>query len=138
MKTQEEQKKQLLDFLAKHPQKIYKIRELARILQISGAQHQSFKTLIRSLSETGKISRYKGNKYGSFQKPVTVEGKLHVKTQGYGFVITDDNEKDIFVSQKNMGDAMHGDHVRVELWAKSVGVSPAANTRGRRWGSLQE
>lgn len=124
MKKQEQLKKQVLDFLAKHPDKIYKPKELAKILHIPNARYQSFKLLIRTLSQQGEISRYKGNKFGSYQTSVTIEGKLHVKTQGYGFVIREDDEQDIFISQKNMGDALHGDQVRVELWAKSAGRSP--------------
>jgi ribonuclease R len=53
------------------------------------------------------------------QKPV--EGVLHVKTQGYGFLIRDDGGEDVFISQRNMGSALHGDRVGIELWAKPSG-----------------
>ena len=46
-------------------------------------------------------------------------GKLHVKTQGFGFLITEDEETDIFISQGNMGTALHGDTVKVALFARS-------------------
>jgi len=114
----------LFSFLDTHPDQIYKSRELARHLRVPNRNYQQFKKTVRHLAEEGRLSRYKGNKYGRLRKPIEVTGILHVKTQGYGFVFRDDQGEDVFVSQKNMGTALHRDRVKVLLWAQPVGKLP--------------
>jgi ribonuclease R len=113
----------LFRFLESHPDQIYKSRELARHLRVSKKNYQFFKRLIKDLAMEGKLKRYKGNRYGKYQQPVSVEGVLHVKAKGYGFVIRDDGE-DIFIGQRHIKTAMHGDQVRVLLKPQQKGQLP--------------
>jgi len=46
-------------------------------------------------------------------------GKLRVKSQGYGFVQLEGSEQEVFISQRNMADALDGDLVAVQLFAQS-------------------
>ncbi len=114
----------ILRFLKEHPNQIYKSRELAKKMQVANRDYQTFKKIVRQLARTEIISRFKGNRYGHYRKPVVVTGILHVKTQGYGFLLRDDGGEDVFVSQRNMGTALHRDRVRVTLWAQPVGKLP--------------
>jgi ribonuclease R len=43
---------------------------------------------------------------------------------GYGFISSDDIEDDVFVSAKNLRTALHGDKVKVWLYAKRKGARP--------------
>ena len=43
---------------------------------------------------------------------------------GYGFISTDDLEDDVFVTAKNLKTALHGDKVKVWLYAKRKGARP--------------
>ncbi|MFQ5646600.1 MAG: ribonuclease R [bacterium] len=47
----------------------------------------------------------------------TAEGKLILKKEGYGFVVTDDDCEDIFVPARYTREAFNGDRVRVEIWS---------------------
>jgi ribonuclease R len=137
--------KELLQFLEAHPDQIYKGRELAHHLGVINRDYQKFKRMVRQFAEEGLFSRHKGNKYGVVRKQSTVTGNLHVKSQGYGFVRRDDGSEDVFISQKNMNSALHGDRVRVELWAQPVGRLPEGKVveilergRSRIVGTFQE
>ncbi|MBN2030776.1 ribonuclease R [bacterium] len=114
----------ILRFLKEHPNQIYKSRELAKKMHIPNRDYQTFKRMVRQLAQSGEISRFKGNRYGHYRKPAVVTGILHVKTQGYGFLLRDDSGEEVFVSQRNMGTALHRDRVRVALWAQPVGRLP--------------
>ena len=112
---------EILDLLKSRPAHIFKVRALARELGISSKNYTDFKYLVKSMIEQDLIMRHKGNKVGYLKKASAVTGTLHVKTQGYGFLIRDDGGEDLFISQRNMGSALHKDQVKVVPWAKSKG-----------------
>lgn len=98
----------------------FKSKELAKILEIPQSDYRQFRILLRAMVQDGRIFRYKKGRYGLGEKLAQIVGNLHVKTMGYGFVSSEEGE-DIFISQKNMGMALHGDVVRVRLFAESSG-----------------
>ncbi len=115
--------KHVIDFLAKYPYRSFKPKELARKLGVPKSEYTEFRDALKKWAASGKIAKYKRNQYGHIRTAVTVEGELHVKTQGYGFLITEEGEEDVFISQKNMGVALDKDIVRVQLFAHSQGKS---------------
>jgi ribonuclease R len=92
-------------------------REIIRHLGLGGELKQRTKELLMDLAEEGKIVRIRGNRYGLPLKMNLVVGKVRCHPDGYGFVIPEaEGEKDIFISPRNLKEAMNGDRVvaRVE------------------------
>jgi ribonuclease R len=92
-------------------------REIIRHLGLGGELKQRTKELLKDLAEEGKIVRIRGNRYGLPLKMNLVVGKVRCHPDGYGFVIPEaEGEKDIFISPRNLKEAMNGDRVvaRVE------------------------
>jgi len=92
-------------------------REIIRHLGLRGELKERTKELLKDLAEEGKIVRIRGNRYGLPLKMNLVVGKVKCHPDGYGFVIPEaEGEEDIFVSPRNLKEAMHGDRVvaRVE------------------------
>jgi ribonuclease R len=114
----------ILQFLDANPGKIYKNREMAKKLGAANTEYQLFKKTVRKLAEEERITRYKGNKYGKLKKADIVTGTLHVKTQGYGFLVRDDGGQDVFINPKNMSNAAHHDCVKVMLLEQPVKKLP--------------
>lgn len=115
--------KKVTTLLAQHPYRTFKPKELARKIGIRKADYIKFRDGLKRLAVQGKFAKYKGNHFGTIQRVTVLEGELHVKTQGYGFLITGEGEQDVFISQKNMGTALNGDIVGVQLFAQSYGRS---------------
>lgn len=111
----------IIEILHKDPHQTYKSKQLAKMLNISTQKYPVFKKQLKEMVAEGKIFKYKRGRLGAGRKLTEVVGKLHVKTQGYGFLITDDGKTDIFISESNMGAALHGDTVRVQLFARPAG-----------------
>ena len=109
----------ILEILYKDPYQTYKPKQLAKMLNISSQKYPEFRKKLKELIAEGKVFKYKRGKLGAGRKMTEVTGKLHVKTQGYGFLLTEDFESDIFISQGKMGTALHGDTVKVALFARS-------------------
>jgi ribonuclease R len=53
-----------------------------------------------------------------------ISGTVDMTRMGYGFISSDDIEDDVFVSAKNLNTALHGDTVKVLLYAKRKGARP--------------
>lgn len=93
------------------------LRELMRALGIPKERRREFRRLLGEMVLAGEIALIKGNRYGLPLKMNLVPGRLQGHPDGYGFVIPDrSGEKDVYISRRNLLDAMHGDHVvaRVE------------------------
>jgi ribonuclease R len=112
----------ILSLLQSKPFKMFKSKEIARHLDIPQNSYHELRAVLRDMAEEGRLARFKTNRFGAKKKQADVTGILHVNTQGYGFVIREDGQ-DIFVSQKNMGLALHKDYVRVRLFASTQGKS---------------
>jgi ribonuclease R len=92
-------------------------REIIRHLGLRDELKQKAKELLKELAEEGKVVRIRGNRYGLPLKMNLVVGKVKCHPDGYGFVIPEaEGEEDIFISSRNLKEAMHGDRVvaRVE------------------------
>ncbi|MBI4466734.1 MAG: VacB/RNase II family 3'-5' exoribonuclease [Acidobacteria bacterium] len=127
------------------------LRELAGKLGAHGRERHELKKLIERLEHSGRVAEVKGGRYLPAERkeaqaakrksaPVAaaagrdlVTGRLVAHRDGYGFVIPDKAvpgmEGDVFIPPSALGDAMHGDRVRVRL---------VEGRRGRRGGGRVE
>ncbi|MCG8608053.1 ribonuclease R [bacterium] len=112
------------DLLSKYPHRTFKAKELARHLGVKKVHYTAFRDNLKLWAAQGKIAKYKRNQYSQLKKATLLQGELHVKTQGYGFLITGEGKEDVFISQKNMGTALDKDVVSVQLFAIQQGQSP--------------
>ncbi len=88
------------------------LREILRRLGLQKEQRGRARELLRDLAEEGKVVRIRGNRYGLPSKMSLTVGRVKAHPDGYGFVIPEkEGEEDVFVSPRNLKEAMHGDRV---------------------------
>jgi ribonuclease R len=95
-------------------EKIYKpisIYELASALNIEKSNFNMFQDVIENMEKDGEIIKTRTEHYGVPEKMGLVVGKLQGHQKGFGFVIPEVEEPDVFIPISNMGGAMHGDKV---------------------------
>jgi ribonuclease R len=95
-------------------EKIYKpisIYELAYALNIEKSNFKMFQDVIQEMEKDGEIIKTRTEHYGLPEKMGLVVGKLQGHQKGFGFVIPEVEEPDVFIPISNMGGAMHGDKV---------------------------
>ncbi len=97
-----------------------KIKELAIILQIPRENRGELLEVLDELVKDGKIEQSKRGKYRIAEEHV-LTGKFVGNARGFGFVETEDSEEDIFISEANQGNALHGDIVQVSLLRGKTG-----------------
>ena len=130
----------VLNFLELEVGKKFKQKEIARAVGVKGNNYLKFKRILIDLSETGKISKYGKSRYSSKmgasvkirkrgrdknaskREGKLLEGVLTVTMRGFGFLLVDDGP-DIFISSDDMGGALGGDIVKVQVFPRKVGPS---------------
>ncbi len=88
------------------------LREILRRLGLQKEQRGRAREILRDLAEEGKVVRIRGNRYGLPSKMSLIVGRVKAHPDGYGFVIPEkEGEEDVFISPRNLKEAMHGDRV---------------------------
>jgi len=87
----------------------------AGLLREFGGRHikHELKRMLDDMAADGEIARYKGNSYSLATAAKSIRGTLSTHRDGYGFVTPEGGGEDIFIPQRHMKNAMHGDTVEV-------------------------
>lgn len=124
--------KRVLDAILKSKSPVT-LQELVRQFRIKGNERREFRQLLKDLEHRGKISKVSGKNYAPPSgKSSSIIGRLEVTSRGFGFVRPDWTnlperapfEGDLYVSPRDMRNALDGDLVRAEVLRKGAeGVS---------------
>jgi len=111
--------KKIINILANAPKNTLSQKELIKRLKVRKSDVGAIKIFIKQMSINGEIIRLKPNRYCLPKSPKKIEGKLSVTQKGFGFVITNDDNEDIFIGRRSMSDAINGDKVLVKIKGRS-------------------
>ena len=104
---------------------------LSEALGVDGPRDE--RALARNLDKmerTGQVVRNRRGQYGLAQKMDLVPGRVQAHRDSFGFLIPDNGESDLYLSQRQMRALLNGDRIV----ARVVGV----DSRGRREGAVVE
>lgn len=90
-----------------------KIKEMAILLDVSKEDRPELKNILDELIMEGKISLSKKGRYLAQGNVLT--GRFQCTQRGFGFVIIEDEENDIFISEKDANGAFNNDSVEVVI-----------------------
>lgn len=100
-----------------------KPRELAQHLQIGQAEYRAFRQFIKTALAKGDLARIRGGRIVTTSLAGKLKGKLIIARSGIGFVMPEDNSGEIFISGDDLGGALPGEQVMVELKSFRSGKS---------------
>ena len=97
------------------------VNELAEALEMTGAK--KFPKLIKEISTLESQGKLRFNDAGMLslrkkqekKKEVTVTGIFRANKAGFGFLIVDENEDDMFIGRNDVGYAIDGDTVEAVI-----------------------
>ena len=98
------------------------IHELQALLALNNSE--GFTVLLKALNhleDEGKVVRNEKNEYLLIENSNYIVGVLHINKRGFGFVIIDEESEDIFISSRELKDALNMDTVMVELKKHQTG-----------------
>lgn len=116
---------QILATLTKSPDQGFNYKQIAKKLNITDAPGRELvQEILREQTKLGNVLEIYHGKYKVKIARGYITGTVDMTRSGYGFISTDDLEDDVFVSAKNLKTALHGDKVKVWLYAKRKGARP--------------
>lgn len=118
--TFEKRKKVIYDFICDDLYVPMKQKEIAIVLQIPKEQRGELKEVLEALEAEGKICVSAKGKYALGQAKRLV-GTFQANARGFGFVIREGEDSDIFISEEDMNGAFQGDQVEFIITKASDG-----------------
>jgi ribonuclease R len=119
---------QILHYVSKQPKHMAGFKQLIHDLGLKGKDRRTLQQLLRDLTRRRKLIAIGKERWGlptSASNQDLVVGRLRMHRDGYGFVIPEPGslparaqgklQGDIFIPPPEVGNAMHGDQVLVEL-----------------------
>lgn len=122
-----------MSLLSADPAKQFTTKELSRHLKIKAKdEYHALRTLIDELDRKGVIvsddrarvryvvQKKKDKGAAPEGKPNRLTGVLGMTRRGFGFVRLEGSNEEVFIAERNLGTALHGDTVEVALFARPV------------------
>lgn len=117
----EDRKKRISAFMRERAYKPLKFEELAVVLDVPEDERSELKNLLDEMETEGLIIRTRKERYGIPERMGLAAGKFQGNVKGFGFVLPDSGDEDIFIPANNINGAMHGDRVIARLTGKTSG-----------------
>jgi len=106
-------------------------KEIVRRLDVeSDDSREILRRRLKAMVRDGQLVRNRRGAYGIPARMDLIAGRISAHPDGYGFVMPDDGETDLYLSPREMRSVLHGDRVLASV----VGV----DARGRREGAVRE
>ncbi len=112
-------KKAILSIFYEDPQKTYNYKQLSAVLGVKDPEIKKLiNVVLEELMEDENLEQVMRGKFKLKSKGGYATGKVELQPQGFAFIISEEVDKPILVSQRNLNHAMEGDKVRVFLYAR--------------------
>jgi ribonuclease R len=118
-------KNAILPLFYDHPERTYNYKQIAELLKIQDPEITKLVfVVLEELTENGNLQSVQRGKYKLVSRGGTICGKVDIQRQGFGYVVSEEVEKPVLVSARNLNHAMDGDKVKVSLYAMRKNQPP--------------
>jgi ribonuclease R len=120
----------ILNLLEDHGRPLQRRDIVKRLDVVSDDSREILRRRLQAMIRDGQLVKNRRNAYGLPAKMDLVAGRVSAHKDGYGFVMPEDGESDLYLSPRQMRSVLHGDRVLASV----IGV----DARGRREGAVRE
>jgi ribonuclease R len=120
----------ILNLLEDHGKPLQRKNLVERLNVVSDDSREILRRRLQAMIRDGQLVKNRRNAYGLPAKMDLVAGRISAHRDGYGFVLPDDGESDLYLSPRQMRNVLHGDRVLASV----IGL----DARGRREGAVRE
>ncbi|MBT8047322.1 MAG: ribonuclease R [Xanthomonadales bacterium] len=124
------ERKDILDLLAERGRPMQRREIVERLDVVSDDSREILRRRLQAMVRDGQLVKNRRNAFGLPAKMDLIAGRISAHRDGFGFVLPDDGESDLYLSSREMRSVLHGDRVLASV----IGV----DARGRREGAVRE
>lgn len=112
----------VMDAMKDQGNKLLNYKQISAILQTHDEfNRQVIRQTLEMLAERGELEELESGKYRIPFHEKYIEGTVDMSTSGNAYIINDVYEEDVYVVANNLKSAMHGDRVKVFVYARKKG-----------------
>jgi len=105
--------------------KLFNYKQIARSFNITDDSTKGLITaILYELRDLGTLVEISRGKFKFTSQGGYITGTVDLTLKGAGYIVSDECDEDVFVSQSNLNHALNGDEVKVYLYAKKRGRQP--------------
>ena len=117
-----ELKQRALSTFQRYPNESMNYRQVAKRMGVNDeSTRRLMPGLLNELKTEKMLEEVERGRYRLGYETGCVTGKVDMTAHGYAYIISPESEDDVFVSQKNLRESLHGDTVKVHLFARRKG-----------------
>ena len=118
-------KRAIIQIFQENPNKVLNYKQISAELNIKDMATKGLVYVsMEELAESDALEIKSRGKFKLKHRIAQITGKVQLTSRGFGFIISDEIEEDVFIAQNNLNHALGGDTVRVELFAQRKGKQP--------------
>nr|HCQ15063.1 ribonuclease R [Cryomorphaceae bacterium] len=111
--------------LKEDPLKSFNYKQISAKINIrDNYERQSVLELLEKLAAEGTIEEPSKGKYRFKHTENFITGRVDMTAKGSAYVIREDDDQDVYITPKNLNQALHGDQVKVLLFAQRKNKKP--------------
>jgi len=115
----------LLNIFRANPSNLYNYKQLAKKLDIKEMETKALITkVLYDLVESERLEEVYTGKFRFCSAGAFITGTVDMTRRGTAYIVSDDIKEDVFVSQSGLNHALHGDEVKVYLYARRKNRQP--------------
>lgn len=115
----------LLNIFRANPSNLYNYKQLSKKLDITDMETKSLITKVcYDLVENEQLEEVYTGKFRYSSAGAYITGVVDMTRRGTAYIVSDDIKEDIFISQAGLNHALHGDEVKVYLYAHRKNRQP--------------
>ena len=118
-----ELKERAVSAFQRHPNLPMSSKQVAKKMGVNDVEtRQRIPEVLEELKNEKIVEEIQSRRYQLSYETSCVVGKVDMTALGYAFIVSPESEDDVFVSQKNLRESLHGDTVKVHLFARRKGA----------------
>ncbi len=111
--------------LKEEPLKSFNYKQVSAKINIRDSyERQAVLEVLEKLAKDGTIEEPSRGKYRFKHTENFITGRVDMTAKGSAYVISEDRETDVYITPKNLNQALHGDQVKVLLFAQRKNKKP--------------
>ena len=112
-------KNKITGLFSNNPARTWNHKQVAGLLNMTGKEEKKeIEKVLKELKKEAKLEEIRPGKYKFRSRSGFITGTVDMTAYGNAYVVSDELEEDVYVSEANLHHALNGDKVKVYLFAR--------------------